>query len=319
MQYRELVREHLRRAAVRLRALDVLYDGQSWPDVVRESQEVVELTLKALLRASGIEPPRVHDVSPLLIAQRARLPATLHVHVPELAMISRELRRDRELAFYGSEDLSPSSFYTEADARRAKGQAVHVVDLVTRNVIESVDGQRSPLVHVRPASPTDASAIARVHVASWRTTYKDLLPADLLANLSVEGRTRQWDQQIGDATTFVCVAEDDAGQVVGFASAGPEREPESGYDAELYAIYLLAEHQGSGAGRELARLVIDELRARGDASLRVWVLAGNPAEGFYQRLGGVKVEEKPIDIGGTEYIEIAYGWRSLDDVDLRGN
>ena len=46
-----LAADHVRRARIRLRALDVLFEGESWADVVRESQEVVELALKGLLRA----------------------------------------------------------------------------------------------------------------------------------------------------------------------------------------------------------------------------------------------------------------------------
>jgi len=58
----------------RLAALDVLFDADSWADVVRESQEVVELALKGLLRSIGVDPPRVHDVAEVLLAERARLP-----------------------------------------------------------------------------------------------------------------------------------------------------------------------------------------------------------------------------------------------------
>lgn len=111
--------DHVRRAEVRLRAIEVLLDAQSWADVVRESQEVVELTLKGLLRASGIEAPRIHDVSDVLLAERHCLPDGLEARVEDLAAISRDLRRDRELAFYGAEDLTPSSFYSRADAERA--------------------------------------------------------------------------------------------------------------------------------------------------------------------------------------------------------
>ncbi len=35
----------------------------------------------------------------------------------------RSLRRDRELAFYGSEDLTPSDFYTREDAAAAPASA----------------------------------------------------------------------------------------------------------------------------------------------------------------------------------------------------
>lgn len=130
MRNRDLAADHLRRAAARLRALDVLFESESWADVVRESQEVVELTLKGLLRACGVEPPRIHDVGDVLLAEQARLPNTLAPHLGRLAAISRSLRRDRELAFYGAEDLTPSSFYREADARLARDSARDVVATV---------------------------------------------------------------------------------------------------------------------------------------------------------------------------------------------
>ncbi len=130
MRNPDLARDYIRRAEVRLRALDVLFEGESWADVVREAQEVVELTLKALLRASGVEPPRIHDVSEVMLAERARLPAALQSELEVLVEGSRQLRRDRELAFYGAEDLTPSGFYSREDAERARATARHTVEVV---------------------------------------------------------------------------------------------------------------------------------------------------------------------------------------------
>jgi len=48
----------------------------------------------------------------------------------ELAALSRELRRDRELAFDGAEDLTPGEFYGRADADRARAAARTVVETV---------------------------------------------------------------------------------------------------------------------------------------------------------------------------------------------
>lgn len=134
MQNKELALDYVRRAEIRLRAIEVLHAAESWADVVRECQEVVELALKGLLRAHGIAPPRVHDVSGLLLAEIERLPRPLHAEVPRLAAISRDLRRDRELAFYGAEDLTPGAFYTRDDAERAKSGANDVVTLVVPHV-----------------------------------------------------------------------------------------------------------------------------------------------------------------------------------------
>ena len=135
MRNRTLAADHVRRAEARLKALDVLYEAESWADVVRESQETVELALKGLLRAVGIDPPRVHDVADVLEAERDRLPAALAGDIDRLAAASRGLRRDRELAFLGAADLIPSEFYKETDAAEARDNARFVVDRVRPHVL----------------------------------------------------------------------------------------------------------------------------------------------------------------------------------------
>jgi HEPN domain-containing protein len=137
MKNQDLAADYLRRADIRLKAIQVLFDGASWADVVRESQEVVELALKGLLRACGVDAPRIHDVSDVLLAERGRLPAALQPQVERLAQVSRSLRRDRELAFYGAEDLTPSAFYSNEDAQAAFDGARLVVTLAK----PVVDGQ----------------------------------------------------------------------------------------------------------------------------------------------------------------------------------
>ena len=119
MRNPDLAADYLRRARSRLKAVGVLMDEESWADVVRESQEIVEICLKAALRQAGVDPPRVHDVSGVLVENASRLPERVRRRLDDLVRISRALRRDRELAFYGSEDLTPSQFYGAADAGEA--------------------------------------------------------------------------------------------------------------------------------------------------------------------------------------------------------
>lgn len=129
MKNQDLAADYLFRAENRLAALETLMQRKSFADVVRESQEVVELSMKGLLRSLGIEVPRVHDVSEILVQQREILPQLAKLHLKELTRISKSLRRDRELAFYGSEDLTPSQFYQEEDAAKAFADAKWVVSL----------------------------------------------------------------------------------------------------------------------------------------------------------------------------------------------
>ena len=131
MHNKDLAVDYVKRAQIRLKAIEVLMAHQSFADVVREAQEVVELTLKALLRKCGIESPRIHDVSGILLQERARIPAQIAPHAERLAAISKNLRRDRELAFYGTEDLTPSDFYSAKDAASALTDATFVVQTVS--------------------------------------------------------------------------------------------------------------------------------------------------------------------------------------------
>lgn len=110
---------------------------------------------------------------------------------------------------------------------------------------------------IRSAGPADALSVAQVHVSAWRTTYASILPEQVLQSLSVEGREEMWKgvltSEIG-AEKCVYVGEV-GGRVVGFAMGGEERTADEDYTGELHAIYVLAEYQRLGLGRQLLRSV----------------------------------------------------------------
>src|SRR5256885_6197571 len=167
---------------------------------------------------------------------------------------------------------------------------------------------------VRPAEGDDAAAIARVHVATWRTTYRGLLPGDFLDSLDEAGYEERWRRTIADQVSGVYVAEDGR-EVVAFASGGRERAGEDGFGGELYAIYVMRESQGRGHGRALVRAVSSGLLEMGLSDMIVWVLReNNSARRFYERLGGLYVREQPTTIGSASLQEVSYGWRSLDKI-----
>lgn len=132
MKNKTLHLDYLKRAENRLAAIEVLYEREGWADVVRESQEVVELALKALLRIGGVEVPRIHDVGEIIKDNAKLFPTISEPDLERMMEISHELRRDRELAFYGSEDLTPSEFYKKKHADTAKKNADWVVKRVRK-------------------------------------------------------------------------------------------------------------------------------------------------------------------------------------------
>ncbi|HRR57792.1 MAG TPA: HEPN domain-containing protein, partial [Acidobacteriota bacterium] len=99
-----LARSYLLKAWKRLKILPVLMEEEAYSDVVREAQEIVELALKGMLRHVGIEPPKWHDVGPLVVEQRDRWPRGVQELCDELAETSRWLRKEREFSFYGEID-----------------------------------------------------------------------------------------------------------------------------------------------------------------------------------------------------------------------
>lgn len=163
------------------------------------------------------------------------------------------------------------------------------------------------------ATEVDAGPIARVHVLAWQEAYRGILPDEFLASLSVDRRRDMWATQLADPALasgiFVIAAEE--GEVLGFSSAGPARGEGTGFEGELYAIYLLAPHQRRGFGRALFHASADFLRRKGLRSMMLWVLKDNPTRGFYEHLGGVVFREQLIEIGGKQYVEVAYGWPDL--------
>lgn len=166
---------------------------------------------------------------------------------------------------------------------------------------------------LRPARIADAPSIAHVHVASWRTTYRGIVPQSYLDSLDEAAFTSRWSQAIGENQAPALVAEQDSA-IFGFVCGGPNRDPglTARYDAELYAIYLLHSHQRQGAGRALVQALAAILRDSGHRAMLVWLLQANPAAGFYRRLGAVDASSRSIEIGGATLAEIALGWPGLN-------
>lgn len=127
MSIDELARDYFHRARVRRTVLDVLQRAGAYADVVREAQELVELALQGMLRWAGVDPPKWHDVGEILLAQHELLPDAVRPDLPELAKISRRLRKEREQAFYGEIDLIPGQCYDDAQANAAMADADRVI------------------------------------------------------------------------------------------------------------------------------------------------------------------------------------------------
>jgi len=169
------------------------------------------------------------------------------------------------------------------------------------------------LVLIRDAQASDATAIARVHVASWRSTYAGMLPAGYLTGMSLRGAEARWRGSLPDRGPGcgTVVALDEAGAVAGFSSFGPQRRGIDGFAGEVYALYLDDDAKGQGMGRLLMAASAERMLEGGVRSALVWCLSTNPSRWFYERVGGVRIADRPGRFAGAEILELAYGWRDL--------
>ena len=85
---------------------------------------------------------------------------------------------------------------------------------------------------MRDAEPGDEYGIARVHVDSWRAAYAGLVPDDVLAGLSIEGRALGWGRSIRDG---------------GFGSGWHVRVAERQHEIVGWATTSRGRDQGVGA------------------------------------------------------------------------
>ena len=167
-------------------------------------------------------------------------------------------------------------------------------------------------ITIREATLTDAAGIARVHVASWRTTYPGIMPQEHLDALSIAEREQKWQAILSPGKadiTHTFVAETEDGEVVGFTEGGKDRSGGPDSQAEIYVIYLLKSQQGRGIGRRLLQNAARRLHTDGYSSLFLWVSALNhPACRFYEAVGGVPVRTGQRTNHGITYDDIGYGW-----------
>jgi ribosomal protein S18 acetylase RimI-like enzyme len=180
------------------------------------------------------------------------------------------------------------------------------------------------MIAVRRARPDDASGIAAVHVAAWRSAYAGILDDAYLAGLSEARLAGFYHRAIldrrGGHAVFVATAggadlpHDRAGPepaIIGFASGGRARRKGLA-EGEVETLYVLDDYRERAVGRRLMRAMAAHLRAIGCNSALVWVLANNPARWFYGHIGGREAMRDTVLVAGRPVPQTALVWDPID-------
>jgi L-amino acid N-acyltransferase YncA len=170
---------------------------------------------------------------------------------------------------------------------------------------------------IREARESDASSMAKIHVDVSRSTFRGLLPDEILTNFfSYEGLEDAWRKDLLGAGHRLhhsyWVAEGDSGDVVGFAAAGYGKHLAGTYDSEVLAIYVVEKSHRMGVGRNLFTSMVQGLVERRKSSLVAWTLPGTPSCHFFAAVGGFALGEQSLAIGSVNVVQSGFEWCSLD-------
>ncbi|WP_047984388.1 GNAT family N-acetyltransferase [Ornithinibacillus californiensis] len=169
-------------------------------------------------------------------------------------------------------------------------------------------------MNIRKAVLTDAAGIAKVHVNSWRTTYKGIIPASFLDNLSYDKRTELWQRNISREDNYVFVAETENKEIVGFADCGKREDNHIANSGDLTSIYLLEEYQGKGIGKGLMKQLFRQFKELGYERVFVEVLDENNTRNFYEYYGAKLLKSEKIKMAGVVLDLLIYEWNDLGKV-----
>ena len=169
---------------------------------------------------------------------------------------------------------------------------------------------------IRTATSNDCAAIARIQVDSYRSAYATLMPTEYLDAFSYAEQEQDWKDWLETDRGLLLVAENEPGNIIGYTLVQLASEEETSFESEVVALHVNRNFHRHGAGRALMAEAARRMHARGCRSLGLWVIDGNPAIGFYDRLGGQPTGEHFFEIEELHLRrrEIGYVWPRIEDL-----
>jgi GNAT superfamily N-acetyltransferase len=164
------------------------------------------------------------------------------------------------------------------------------------------------------ARPGDADAIADLHIRSWRTAYRGLVPDEFLAEPVEHDRLQLWRSRFAapDDGRFVLKAIGEDGTMVGFTCVLRDADPAWG--PLLDNLHVAPDLKGRGIGAALLRASREwsQIVAPG-RGMHLWVIEGNAqARHFYDRERGTPVEQQRLELTAGIFVPaLRYVWDAV--------
>jgi ribosomal protein S18 acetylase RimI-like enzyme len=140
---------------------------------------------------------------------------------------------------------------------------------------------------LRPATMTDVPDIARVHLDSWRATYRGIVSEAFMQTRTYERTEERWREFLATTSGKTYLVEL-SNKTVGILTLGDARDTDvdATRTGEIWSIYLSPKHWRKGIGRQVMAEAESILGAAGYGVVVVWVLEANErARRFYEAMG----------------------------------
>ena len=166
------------------------------------------------------------------------------------------------------------------------------------------------LVRLRRATVDDAPDIARVHVRTWQSAYRGLMPRALLDSLTFERRSGWWKGELelvaDDHRPWVAVDDE---RVVGFVHAGPAGTTRraAGLARSTRSMSIpIARARASGATCCVMPPATSERTASGRRCSGCFSTTSRRGASMRRRVGRPTAAERVESLGGVDIKEVRY-------------
>lgn len=166
---------------------------------------------------------------------------------------------------------------------------------------------------IKIATRVHSAIVANLHINSWRTTYRGMLPDDFLEKAVEVERYNFWKQrlELPSQDQLVLLAEEDDNTYLGFICIRLNADKQWG--TMIDNLHVATNEKGKGIGTQLMEeattWILDQAPNDG-----VWLWAyeqNKPARCYYEGLLGREVETCMLpSTAGNSVSSIRYAWES---------
>lgn len=166
-------------------------------------------------------------------------------------------------------------------------------------------------VIIRKATKNDISDALDIKISGWKTAYKGIISDEFISFMNTntyrEKNIKKWEDTLNEVSLIVAELDN---EIVGFCKyidsnmLTPEVE---NAQSELIGLYVKPDLKGNGIGKKMFEYARDEFKSLNKKNMILWCLKDNePSKGFYKKMGGKIITERPIRIGKIDYPEVCF-------------